>query len=268
MKFYVEFLANSIKKVITYRFNGILKMVNRLIFMLVQIEIWKIVYGNDFNHIISTDYGMISLNEMIGYTIISHVMYTIIQSTSITSINKRINSGDIAFYIVKPYNFKIYSFVETLGESFVAIIFQAIPLLIFGLIFYRINIPSLSTLLLFIFSLTNGYIIYFMFSFMCGIASFWVIQTGPLEMILSGLIKIFSGVWIPIWFFTGLFSKIVDLLPFKTIYFIPLSIFVGKVTNGEIIKSFIVQIAWIVILYLLVDLVWRLGQKRLMVQGG
>lgn len=268
MRFYIEFLKNSAKKVLTYRFNGSIKMVNRLIFMLVQIEIWKLVYGNNFDKIIKTDYGVITLKEMIGYTIISHVIYTIIQSNSIRIINNKINNGDIVFYISKPYNFKTYCFVESLGESFVSLMLQGVPLLVFGMFLYKINFPDINSIFIFIISLINGYVIYFMLSFICGISAFWVTQTGPLEMILSGLIKIFSGVWIPIWFFSGFFLDIVNILPFKTIYFIPLSIFVGKLTAYEIAISFVVQLFWMAVLYFTIELLWKAGQKKLMVQGG
>lgn len=268
MKFYRAYLVNSIKKVAAYRFNSIIKMINRLIFMMVQVAIWGIVYGNDWEKIISTDYGVISLSEMVSYTVISHIMYCIIQSTSISSINNKINNGDISLYLIRPYNFKIYIFMESLGELFVSCIFQSIPLLILGGIIYNINFPNITQCLYFLISLINAYIIYFLLAFLCGLTSFWFIQTGPIEIILSGLIKIFSGVWIPMWFFSDKLLKIIDVMPFKYIYFSPISIFINKTLGNDVFNTFFIQFIWIVLLYLVIRCVWKFGEKKIMVQGG
>lgn len=268
MHFYSTYLVNSIKKVMTYRFNSTVKMFNRLIFMMVQVTIWGIVYGNDWGKYIVTDYGKVTLKEMVSYTIISHVMFCIIQSTSINSLNNKISSGDISLYLIRPYNFKVYMFVETIGESFVSFVFQSLPLLVIGIIVYKINLPNIEQAIFFFVSLANAYLIYFLLSFLCALTSFWFIQTGPIEIILSGLIKIFSGVWVPVWFFPDKIQKLIQLMPFKHIYFSPISIYIGKLVDKDAINTLIIQFFWVISLYSLVWYFWKSGERKLMVQGG
>lgn len=268
MQFYCTYLLNSIKKVVAYRFNSTVKMFNRLIFMMVQVSIWGIVYGNDLGKQIVTDYGKVTLKEMISYTVISHVMFCIIQSTSINSLNNKISSGDISLYLIRPYNFKMYTFVETVGESVVSFVFQSIPLLLIGIIVYRISLPDIKQAVLFLGSLVNAYLIIFLLSFLCALTSFWFVQTGPIEIILSGLIKIFSGVWMPIWFFPGSIQKIIEIMPFKHIYFSPISIYINKLVGKDAIYTLIIQFIWVIILYFLVRCFWKSGERKIMVQGG
>lgn len=268
MSFYLIFFMKTFKVTFSYRTNSLLKMVNRLIFMAVQIEIWKIVYGYDFSKIIPTDYGAISLNDMIAYTIVSHFIFIVVQSTSLRSVNEKISSGDIALYVIRPYSFLTYIFTETVASALVSLLVQGVPLLLFGILFFHLRAASLAILGLFVLSLLSGFIIFFLMSFLCSLISFWVIQTGPIDTILSGIIKIFSGVWIPLWFFPPAILQLSNILPFSTIYFAPLSIFVNKMHGGEILGTFMVQLVWIVILFVLVELVWHFGQKKLVVQGG
>lgn len=205
MFFYLTFFVNTFKVTFSYRMNSLLKMINRLIFMVVQIEIWKIVYGYDFSKRISTDYGLISLKDMIAYTIVSHFIFIAVQSTSLKSVNEKINSGDIALYLIRPYSFLTYTFTETVAVALVSCMIQGIPLLVFGILFFNLHAGSWATLGLFALSLIGGFIIFFQLSFLCSIIAFWVVQTGPIDTILSGIIKIFSGAWIPLWFFSSFF---------------------------------------------------------------
>ncbi|MBW4080395.1 ABC-2 family transporter protein [Paenibacillus sp. S150] len=268
MAFYFSFFVNTFKVTFSYRSNSILKMINRLIFMIVQIEIWKIVYGYDFAKKISTDYGLITLNDMIAYTVVSHFIFIVVQTTSLKSVNDKINSGDIALYLIRPYSFLTYTFTETVAASLVSCVIQGFPLLLFGILFFHLRVDSLVTLVFFLMALLDGFVIFFLLSFLCSIIAFWVVQTGPIDTILSGIIKIFSGAWIPLWFFSPFFLKLSDALPFKTIYFAPLSIFTRKMSSLGIRETFITQWVWMVVLFILVRAVWFFGQKKLVVQGG
>lgn len=268
MAFYLKFFLNMIKVTFSYRANSVLKMINRLIFMIVQIEIWKIVYGYDFSRYISTGYGVISLHDMIAYTILSHFIFTVVQSTSLKSVNEKISNGDIALYLIRPYSFLTYMFAETTATAMVSMVIQGIPLLLFGIVFFQIKIESINLLILAGIALINGFIIFFLLSFLSSLISFWVVQTGPLDKIISGTIKIFSGVWIPLWFFSEQFLLIANILPFKTIYFAPLSIFINKLSSNEICTTLFIQLIWILILFIAVKIIWFLGQKKLVIQGG
>lgn len=268
MKFYYDFFCMTIKKVFTYRFNSILKMINRLIFMLVQITIWEVVYGNDYTKLIKTDYGTISLDQMIHYTIVSHILYCIIQSNPINSINDKIYKGDIALYMIRPYSFFSYVFIEGLAASTVAFLMEGIPLALFGVIFYNMNILNITNFLLFTVSLTFGYVIYFLLCIICGTTAFWFEQSGPISTLLSGIIKVFSGVWIPLWFFDGFIANLADVLPFKLIYFYTIGIYIGHFSMNTIIQMFLLQLIWMFSLFIIAKVFWSFGKKKVMILGG
>lgn len=269
MSFYLTYIKNKLRTAGTYKINSILRMLNRFIFMVVQIEIWKLVYGYDFTKKITSNYGYISLNNMIFYTIMSHIIFILIQSNSLKDVNNKISTGDIALQLNKPYNFFTLTLADSVGESLIALLLQAVPLLLFAVVFFHSTVSlSLSHFIIFIFSLINGFMIYFLLNFILSLVSFWVVQTGPLEMILSGLIKIFSGVWIPLWFFGETMTYVSSFLPFEGIYFIPLSILIGKMNNNDMIYHLIQQMIWIIILFAIEKIIWRSGINKLVLQGG
>jgi ABC-type uncharacterized transport system permease subunit len=56
--------------------------------------------------------------------------------------------------------------------------------------------------------------------------------------------------------------------PFSSIYFTPISIYLGQLSGGEILTKCLIQAAWIVLIYTGGNILWKKGQQKLIVQGG
>ena len=50
--------------------------------------------------------------------------------------------------------------------------------------------------------------------------------------------------------------------------FLPASIFSGQVRGSEVIRPLAIQVVWIVLLAVIVQLVWQRAQRKLVIQGG
>ncbi|MBQ8040884.1 MAG: ABC-2 family transporter protein, partial [Lachnospiraceae bacterium] len=59
-----------------------------------------------------------------------------------------------------------------------------------------------------------------------------------------------------------------NLLPFSSMYFTPVQIYLGQLTAKEIGTKFLIQMLWIGVLYLCGNIFWKKGKKKLVVQGG
>lgn len=58
------------------------------------------------------------------------------------------------------------------------------------------------------------------------------------------------------------------LMPFSSIYFTPVQIYLGQLSGKEMIEKCVIQIVWILIIYCIGDILWKCGQRKLVVQGG
>ena len=250
-----------------YRANSIFKMLSRFIFLAVQIIVWKAVYSGDFTYI-ESQYGRIDLRQMIVYTVYSHMMYCFISNGTILSVNEKIHTGDIVFCLSKPYSFLGYQCTEALATSFVNLFLEGMPLLLLSSLIYRIPHIGIASILLFSISSLLGWCILFLLSMLCAGLSFWVVQTGPLNFLLDGMIKLFSGNTIPLWFFPDAILKGIIMLPFSCIYFIPLTFLTTEVDFTHGLVYFGKQLIWIVVIYLLTRFLLSKGEKKMMVQGG
>jgi ABC-2 type transport system permease protein len=82
------------------------------------------------------------------------------------------------------------------------------------------------------------------------------------------MVDLFSGVVVPIAFFPGWLSGIMQWLPFQAITYLPSSVFTGRTPLSEAAGVFGVQALWFGLLLIPIAITWRAARKRLYVQGG
>jgi len=266
MRKYFEYVKNAFKESLAYRVEYFMGITQSLFLLLVQLYLWRALLGQSEQA--STDMGVITLNEMTTYVLMSTIIATLIYSNVILNINDRIRNGQISMDLIKPVNFKTYMFCNMIGRSFFNFLFQLLPVLAIGLIFIGIDYPSMQNLLLFCVTLVNAIIIMFLIQYSLGLLAFWYMSMWQVEMLLWTLIRLFSGQWIPLWFFPKILVNISNFLPFRLMYFVPISIYLGKVELVDSMYLLIQQLIWIVVLFGMTRLMWRAAIKKLVIQGG
>ena len=260
MGLYFEFISNSIQKSLTYRVNIWMKLFGKIMYLLVQVSIWRALYASNASG------GNGALKDMVTYIIVANVINTFIEFDIINFVNSKIQNGDIVLDLMKPFNYIGYVFCYGFGGNIVNIFSQTIPLLLCAVLFFGFRVQLGNYILFFLLSLLLSIVISFLYAFLIGILAFWLFVTWPLNMLMNSIYKLLSGVWIPIWLFPGVLKKIVTFLPFQYIYYVPTLIFTKpQASSYEMIAG---QLIWIVVLALLCGVVWKRGRKKLVIQGG
>lgn len=97
---------------------------------------------------------------------------------------------------------------------------------------------------------------------------FFIINVWSIATIKKVFINLLAGAFLPIWFFPDWLRAIVAFTPFESIYFLPVQNYLGNLSLGEIAIGFTKQIIWLIILFVIGNLLYRKGKKRLIIQGG
>jgi ABC-2 type transport system permease protein len=82
------------------------------------------------------------------------------------------------------------------------------------------------------------------------------------------LLELFSGLMIPISFFPQIFQDIFSVLPFQYISYIPVLIYLGKISGAGILKALALQIFWIFVLLGVGAALWQWSSRKITIQGG
>ena len=262
MKFYLRLSLNIFKQNMAYRFEYITKVVALFLTVFAQYYIWRVllVYQNNTSDV--------NITEMTTYIIVSTVIGIVLNNRIISEINDQIYTGKIGTELVKPYSYFSLMLARTIGEMLFQLTFFAVPLLIVMYAIFHFSIPDLKSFLLFFCSFAAGGFLRILICFFLGILGFWFSQVWALERLLNDLIKLFSGAWIPLWFFPDYLKRAAEVLPFQYIYFAPISIYIEKYGTAEVLGILGKQLFWIVLFGTVCYLVWKKAIYKIVIQGG
>lgn len=250
-----------------YRTYTVVTIVSAVFGLLIQIAIWTALYngrglmqaGND---------TVVSISEMIQYTVLSALLSILINNNVISNIEQRIVSGQVSIDFIRPIGFSIQVICSEIANVLFNVLFTFLPMILISFFLVGVKAFAIANPTIFVLTLFNSIILFYSINYMIGLLSFWFLTIGPLRQILDGMIKLLSGALIPLWFLPKTIYNVASFLPFRLIYFFPISVGVGKTSWQEIFEGIMLQYFWIAFFVGLCAVLWNRGNKRLTVQGG
>ncbi|WP_454191590.1 ABC transporter permease [Paenibacillus sp. Marseille-Q7038] len=262
MKTYIMFGAKIFSNQLSYRSEVWLRLFGNFVAILILTEIWKAVLGTG-------EINGIGVEQMITYSIINTLLGALLLNGISEKVDNSLKSGFIATELIKPISYPFYLLSEGLGNSFYQLIFTSIPSLFIAWFFFGFLPPASAIHFLgFLFALGLALAISFLLGYLISLLAFWLMNHFALNWMMGGLITIFSGSFLPLWFFPESWQTITKILPFLYLGYFPAAIYLGTITVHEIGSLLITGLAWIAGLTLLVCWLWNKAIKRLVVQGG
>lgn len=250
----------------TYRINTVSSIVYSVLLMSIQVYIWRAFYALGK----SNDIESIGLESMLTYVLFSSCVSVFVnfEACVIPKIGRKIVFGEIASDLVKPVGLFKYMFLEYIGASLYKICFNLLPVICFaGLLGVRVH-SSWLNVFFFTLSATMGCILYFNLSYLVGLFCFWYKTVGNLNILMDSAITLCSGSIIPLWLLPNNMVAIVNILPFKAIYYSPILIGLGRINSNEIVDVFLLQGIWIAVIAIIIHIVYRAGIKKIEIMGG
>jgi ABC-2 type transport system permease protein len=268
MKKYFKVIEVGIQNSFVYRYNFFIQTVFQFVPLITTILLWSAAYAGKAANTTIANY---TLTNIIGYYILSMIAGNIVGNWwQDFQISEEIRNGQLNKYLLRPVSYLGYRLSLVLSNKIVYISVIAIPLTV-GLFFFRYYFPapaSLLILILFIFSLLLTLIMNFLLSFCIGLISFWMLEVSTLFFIFYGVQNLLSGGLFPLDLLPKPIYAITKFLPFYYQAFFPVSMYMGKFTILEISQAILIQIVWVIIIYLLAKLLWHRGLKRYSASGG
>lgn len=246
----------------TYQLEFFMGIINTFITILVYLCIYKALYGNQ-TEVDGITFAMVATNFVISLGLSSAFEYNEM------FLQDKIKSGNIANELLKPVNFMFRLLAENAGEGLFKIVFQFLPALLLTMLYADLLAPA--SLLHFLFMLVSvvfGYLILWLLGFIIQTWSFWIFSVWGIMTIKNVIVRILSGTLLPLWFMPSFLRKVITFTPFESIYFTPVQVYLGEIQGLELVIKLAVQVAWIVVLWMIANAFWKHGVKKLVVQGG
>jgi len=269
--FYYAVFQKNLKQQLMYRSEFLLTILGALLFIYVQISIWQALLGAEVvgaTNVIGGG-GVIGLGHMVTFVIVSYLLRQASRTGFTDAFAKKINEGNISVDLIRPVGLKNVMFSEQASQNLCIIAFACVPVAVISHFVWGTSFDlHMLELLLFIASVLLAIVLCFYIEYIAGLLIFWTRDPVYTRQISGGLMLIFSGATIPLWFYPGWLAAIARFLPFRLVAFEPIQIFLGQVDVAGGLWIVLQQVLWIFAIYGLERFVWYKIQQNVFVQGG
>lgn len=260
---YAEFVRVGFVNTLAYRLRYYTGIVTYFIYVTVYYFIWKAIYthsasieGFDFSHMLTY--------IAVGWMIRSFYFNNIDQDMAYA-----VTEGKLAMDLIKPVSPQFMYIAQALGESLFRLALLTVPTALVLFLVYPVRPPaSLLHFAGFFASVMMSFFIVAAINFTVGTFAIRLKSILGLLRAKYFLLELFSGLLIPISFFPRIFQDIFSVLPFQYISYIPVLIYLGKISGGGIVKALALQVFWIFALLALGAALWRWSSRKITIQGG
>ena len=267
-RIYLPFSRAGIQEMVAYRVNFLCHLIGEIVSAFIMFFVWKAVFASSSQQTING----FSMEDMVVYLFITFLTAFLTYSDGAFAIGEEIVDGSIATRMIRPCSFDMCFLFHELGSRLISIAMIFVPI-VAGVEIYRCVITGsvrfdIPHFLLYLVSLTVAYGISFYFNVCYGFMAFFFKNLWGTSLIKETLTSFLSGAIVPLAFLPSGLAAVLNFLPFASLSYTPVMIYMGMYSYAEIAYRVGLQLFWLLAMFLLSKLIWRSAVKRLSVQGG
>ncbi|MBU1070853.1 ABC-2 family transporter protein [Patescibacteria group bacterium] len=256
MKFstYKDSLGFGLLQVANYRGEVWFSIIGKALSIFGIVLLWSII-GKESS-------GVGSFWDLAPYFLIANGVSGLVdaESTRFSRIlNDEIKLGTLSNHLLRPIHPVLFLYVSFLGSRGVVMV-MSILLLLSGLLL----LPAISFvgIILFLFCLLFAFVIALAINLLIGSITFWTTEADHLQNVASHVVRIFSGVMIPVSLFPERLKMFTLLSPFPAMGFLPATLIKNPVWGLDIYISFLSSVFWVAVFLPFSLLIWKIGLRR------
>jgi ABC-type uncharacterized transport system permease subunit len=260
---YISYFKSGLQVSLKYKFEVYMWVVNSVMQVMLYYFLWRAIFANK-----ATMNGF-NLSTMVSYILLATLINNIVPVFHWGDFARLVKTGDIVVELIKPYDlvFKFYFF--EIGSKLTSFILTGIPFILIGV--FAFNLQGPSSLLHLVYTLVSVFLatlISYLLWCLVGLTGFYTTNVWGVYTMVTGINMFLTGSLVPLEFMPGWLQTIVAWLPFQNIVYTPVSIYLGNIAVPDVPVRLLIQLVWVLIMYVIVRLYYKLGLKRLVVQGG
>ncbi|MBR5375903.1 MAG: hypothetical protein IK139_01365 [Lachnospiraceae bacterium] len=257
----------GIIEALQFRLGTVVTLLGNLIYLALVYYLWKSIYASSGMDVVN---GMTFFDTMI-YLVLATAMFNLLEVFVIWDMSRSIQSGEIIMHLLKPMRYRLYTFWSYSGSHVISFFLTFLPTFVLVFIITKGAIPLGMNLVYFVISLILALMINYNVEMLVAPICLYTESTWGVNIVKETIVLLLSGATIPLSFFPEGIRNVVEYLPFRAIYDIPLSILLEKTGEGRIGSvgaCFCIQIFWIILLSIFGNLFWNHAVKKITVNGG
>ena len=257
----------GITESLQFRLGTAVTLFGNLIYLALVYFLWKAIYESSGTDTVN---GMTFYDTMI-YLILATAIFNLLEMFIVWDMSRAIQSGEIIMHLLKPMKYRWYTFWSYSGSHVVSFFLTFIPTFVVVMIVTKGAVPVGWNLLTFVVSLILALIVNFNLEMLVAPICLYTESTWGINIVKETIVLLLSGASIPLAFFPESVRRVVQYLPFRAVYDVPLTILLKKNNSynaNGLLTLLAFQLVWAVVLTILGNLFWNHAVKRITVNGG
>ena len=222
----------GIMESLQFRLGTFVTLFANLIYLVLVYYLWKAIYASSGVDVVN---GMTFTDTMI-YLILATSLFNFLEMFVVWDMSRSIQSGKIILDLLKPMKFRKYTFWSYSGSHVVSFIMTFLPTFVVVMIITHGAIHMGINLLWFIISTVFALIVNFNIEMLVATLCLYTESTWGINIVKETIVLLLSGASIPLAFFPEKLREVVQYLPFRAVYDIPLTILLQKNNCRSICK--------------------------------
>jgi ABC-2 type transport system permease protein len=160
------------------------------------------------------------------------------------------------------------NYAQMLGGLMTRLILQA-PMAVVAVLVFGLRFPTdLSTWLAFLVSALLGFTVMFFFNWFLACFTFYTTEIWGLGVLVDGMTFFLSGALVPLVMMPEWVRNIVLSIPFAQALAVPVGLLTGITPLSQAPHVWFIQILWILGMWVISTLFFRVAVRKITVQGG
>lgn len=265
LRLYLGFVRLAFLKFLAYRLRYYTGIVSYTIFVTGNAYLYRALFESR----VDTQIGGLTLPEMVTYIAVAWIGRSFTFNNIDRTLASQVQKGEIAMQLIKPLHPQTVMMFEAMGEAAFRLLLFTLPIMAVVVPLYDIQGPAQPVLygwtaLSFLLALVVGS----QLNFLVGCLAFDLKNITGVMRAKHISMDFLSGVLVPFSFFPSWAQTLMAFLPFQSLSYVPVTIYLGKRTGDDLAAAIVLQIIWALGLFIAGRLAWNRAMRRITLQGG
>ena len=265
MTLYTALIVKSFQRMVVYRGATLAGLATNFFFGLLRAYVFIEVFraaGQD------TIRGY-TLQDAITYTALTQALIGPLFIWGWFDIARTIRTGEIVTHLTKPYDFFGFWMARDMGRAAFQLIFRGLPVLVVYPLIFDLSWPThpgqLAAIAL---AVSLAIMISFAWRFLVNVSGFWLVDSLGFGRFAYMLMTLLSGFLVPVALFPGWLQAVAAATPMPAMVDTPIEVYLGIVQGRDLALAIGWQIVWLGVMIVIARAAFRLGVRRVVLQGG
>jgi ABC-2 type transport system permease protein len=253
---YMQQFRTTFAMMLQYRASLAIWMISHVLDPLVYLIVWSTVSTSRGGTV-----GGYNTHTFAAYFIVLMLVNNLTYTWIMYEFEYRIRQGILSFALLKPVHPIHSDIADNLSSKLITFPFMLV--IAFGLaaIFHPVFSPPLWAIAVFIPGILLAFLVRFFLEWSLAQLAFWTTRVSAINQVYYVLVLFLSGQMAPLTLFPGPIQTIATILPFRWMVSFPVELLLSRLTPNEALIGIGIQVIWVIIGFILVHVMWRMGVK-------